>query len=222
MPSLQHMIFRFAHRSHLAMMHVCMPYLGCCSLWLIGDGLDIDPHKLSVETYRSMIFTSLVQEYQDRIYRYCVNRLGEAQGEEIAQDVFLTAWENLVKFRQESTLSTWLTGIAKNKCIQAFRNRGRRQIIASTFIEDIRYQSHVEGVVSPEDTMMDEAQREELTRGMLKMREDERLLLNLRYHKGLPVAEVAELLGKSEAAVRKRLLRALERLRKIMKVDVVG
>lgn len=184
--------------------------------------MDIDPHKLSDETYRSLIFTSLVQEYQDRIYRYCVNRLGEAQGEEIAQDVFLTAWENLAKFRQESTLSTWLTGIAKNKCIQAFRNRGRRQIIASTFIEDIRYQSHVEGVVSPEDTMMDEAQREELARGMLKMREDERLLLNLRYHKGLPVAEVAELLGKSEAAVRKRLLRALERLRKIMQADVVG
>jgi DNA-directed RNA polymerase specialized sigma24 family protein len=33
---------------------------------------------------------------------------------------------------------------------------------------------------------------------------------------------VAELLGKSEAAVRKRLLRALERLRNIMKADVVG
>lgn len=181
--------------------------------------MDIDPHKLSDETYRSLVFTSLVQEYQDRIYRYCVNRLGEAQGEEIAQDVFLTAWENLAKFRQESTISTWLTGIAKNKCIQAFRNRGRRQTIASTFVEDIRYQSHAEGAISPEDTVMDEARREELAQGLARMREDERLLLNLRYHKGLPVAE---LLGKSEAAVRKRLLRALERLRKIMNADVVG
>jgi RNA polymerase sigma-70 factor (ECF subfamily) len=184
--------------------------------------MEIDPHKLSDETYRSLIFTTLVQEYQDRIYRYCVNRLGEAHGEEIAQDVFMTAWENLAKFRQESTISTWLTGIAKNKCIQAFRNRGRRQAITAAFVEDIRYQSHVEGAVSPEDTVMDEARREGLTQGMLKMREDERLLLNLRYHKGLAVAEVADLLGKSEAAVRKRLLRALERLRKIMNSDVVG
>lgn len=86
--------------------------------------MEIDPLKLSDETYRSQIFTRLVQDYQDRIYRYCVDRLGEAQGEEIAQDVFLTAWENLAKFRQESMVSTWLTGIAKNKCIQAFRNRG--------------------------------------------------------------------------------------------------
>jgi RNA polymerase sigma-70 factor (ECF subfamily) len=188
----------------------------------LEDGMDIDPHKLSDETYRSLIFTSLVQEYQDRIYRYCVNRLGEAQGEEIAQDVFLTAWESLAKFRRESTISTWLTGIAKNKCIQAFRNRGRRQIIASTFVEDIRSQSHAEGAVSPEDIVMHEARRQELSQGMSKMREDERLLLNLRYHKGLPVAEVAELLGKSEAAVRKRLLRALERLRKIMTTDGAG
>jgi RNA polymerase sigma factor (sigma-70 family) len=69
---------------------------------------------------------------------------------------------------------------------------------------------------------MEEARREGLAQGMLKMREDERLLLNLRYHKGLAVAEVADLLGKSEAAVRKRLLRALERLRKIMNSDVIG
>ncbi len=184
--------------------------------------MDIDPHKLSDETYRSLIFTTLVQEYQDRIYRYCVNRMGEAQGEEIAQDVFLTAWESLAKFRQESSVSTWLTGIAKNKCIQAFRNRGRRQTIAATFVEDIRYQSHAEGAVSPEEMVMDEARRAELAQGMAKMREDERLLLNLRYHKGLPVAEVAELLGKSEAAVRKRLLRALQRLRKIMDADAAA
>jgi RNA polymerase sigma-70 factor (ECF subfamily) len=126
------------------------------------------------------------------------------------------------KFRRESTSSTGLTRIASNKCIQAFRNRGRRQIIASSFVEDILSQSHAEGAVSPEDTVIHEARRQELSQGMSKMREDERLLLNLRYHKGLPVAEVAELLGKSEAAVRKRLLRALERLRKIMTTDGAG
>ncbi len=185
----------------------------------LDDGMDINPHKLHDDTYRTLIFTTLVQEYQDRIYRYCVNRLDEAQGEEIAQDVFLTAWENLAKFRHESSISTWLTGIAKNKCIQAYRNRGRRQTIVTTFVEDIRNQSHTEETMPPEAMVMDAAQREELAQGMAKMREDERLLLNLRHHKGLPVAEVAELLGKSEAAVRKRLLRALQRLRKIMDTD---
>lgn len=178
--------------------------------------MEIDPQKLHDEVYRSRIFTMLVQEYQDRIYRYCVIRLGEIQGEEIAQEVFLTAWENLAKFRQDSAVGTWLTGIAKNKCIQAFRNRVRRQTIANTFVDDIRHQSHTEEMNSPEFLIVDQSQFSELASGLAQLRDDERILINLRYQKELPIAEVAELMGKSEAAVRKRLLRALQRLRKIL------
>ena len=177
--------------------------------------MEIEAQKLRDEAYRSQVFTVLVQEYQDRIFRYCVTRVGEGQGEEIAQEVFLTAWENLPKFRQESAIGTWLTGIAKNKCSQAFRNRSRRQTIVATFVEDIRYQTHTAETDSPEHTMMDQARFAELSDCLDQLRDDERLLLTLRYYRELPVAEVAELMGKSEAAVRKRLLRALQRLRRI-------
>ena len=105
--------------------------------------MEIDAQKLHDEAYRSQVFTVLIEEYQNRIFRYCVTRVGEGQGEEIAQEVFLTAWENLPKFRQESAIGTWLTGIAKNKCSQAFRNRSRRQTIAATFVDDIRYHTHM-------------------------------------------------------------------------------
>jgi RNA polymerase sigma-70 factor (ECF subfamily) len=177
--------------------------------------MEIDPQKLRDETYRSQVFTLLVQEYQDRIFRYCMMRVGEGQGEEIAQEVFLTAWENLAKFRQESTVGTWLTGIAKNKCSQAFRNRSRRQTIATTFVEDIRHQSHTEETDSPEHMIVDRVKFDDLAQGLSQLRDDERLLLTLRYYRELPVAEIAELLGKSEAAVRKRLLRSLKRMRQI-------
>ena len=177
--------------------------------------MEIEAQKLRDEAYRSQVFTVLVQEYQDRIFRYCVTRVGEGQGEEIAQEVFLTAWENLPKFRQESAIGTWLTGIAKNKCSQAFRNRSRRQTIVATFVEDIRYQTHTAETDSPEHAMIDQARFAELSGCLDQLRDDERLLLTLRYYRELPVAEVAELMGKSEAAVRKRLLRALQRLRRI-------
>ena len=39
--------------------------------------MEIDPQKLRDETYRSQVFTLLVQEYQDRIFRYCVMRVGD-------------------------------------------------------------------------------------------------------------------------------------------------
>jgi RNA polymerase sigma-70 factor (ECF subfamily) len=168
------------------------------------------------------VFNALLRDHQDRIFRYCGTRLGEAQGEEIAQEVFLTAWGSLPKFRQDAALGTWLVGIAKYKCIQAFRNRTRRQTLVNTFIEDIRQHAHAVGPETPDYTIVDQTHFASLVHGLQQLQENERILLNLRYYKGLTVAEVAELLGKSEAAVRKRLLRALQRLRKLMEEAATG
>jgi RNA polymerase sigma-70 factor (ECF subfamily) len=178
--------------------------------------MEIDRHQLHDEAYRSEVLTALLREYQDRIFRYCINRLGEGYGEEIAQEVFVTAWENLAKFRQEAALETWLTGIAKYKCIQALRNRTRRRAIAQTFIEDIRLQAHAATPEASERLVADQGRFARLTHGLNQLRTEERILLNLRYTKGLPISEIIELVGKSEAAVRKQLLRALQRLRKLI------
>ena len=175
--------------------------------------MEIDPHQLQEEAYRYEVFTALVRDYQELVFRYCVARVGADQAEEIAQDVFLTAWEALAKFRQASAVSTWLVGIAKYKCIQAFRNRTRRTAIAHTFVGDIRQSTHVNTPESPEALLVSATRFTDLVNGLAQLRDDERLLLTLRYYRNLSVAEVAELLGKSEAAVRKRLLRALQRLR---------
>lgn len=178
--------------------------------------MDIDLVRLPDPQYRADVLRWLVLSYQDRILRYCVTRLGAVQGEDVAQEVFLTAWATLAKFRHASTLETWLTGIAKHKCMQAFRNRSRRQAMVETFVADIRAQAHATIPVSPEDHIVNQHQFVVLANGLAQLRDDERLLLTLRYYKGLPVAEVAELLGKSEVVVRKRLLRALQRLRTLV------
>ena len=68
----------------------------------------------------------------------------------------------------------------------------------------------------PEHVMVERAQLARLAASLTALRDDERILLNLHYTKGLPISEISELMGKSEAAVRKRLLRALQRLHKIM------
>ena len=55
-----------------------------------------------------------------------------------------------------------------------------------------------------------------LAASLTALHTEERIVLNLHYTKGLPIAEIVEIVGKSEAAVRKRLLRALQRLRRVM------
>jgi len=178
--------------------------------------MEIDLRRLQDDTYRSEVLTALMREQQDQIFRYCVTRLGEVYGEEVAQEVFVTAWESLPKFRHDSKIETWLVGIAKYKCAQAFRNRTRRQAIARTFVDDIRQQTHTDATERSAYLAGVEEPFARLAHAMHQLRDDERILLNLRYTKALPITEIAALVGKSEAAVRKRILRALQRLRQIM------
>ncbi len=178
--------------------------------------MEIDAQRPMDDAYRDEVLIALVRDYHVSIMRYCVTRLGEEMGEEVAQEVFVTAWETLPKFRRDAALSTWLFGIAKNKCAQAFRNRSRRQAMAQAFMVDIRHHAHAEEPETPEHVMVARAQLARFAASLATLRDDERILLNLHYTKGLSIAEIVEIVGKSEAAIRKRLLRALQRLRKIM------
>ena len=58
-----------------------------------------------------------MQDYKDEIYIYCLSMLGSVYGEDLAQEVFITAWEKLESYRQDAQIGGWLKGIAKNKCL---------------------------------------------------------------------------------------------------------
>jgi DNA-directed RNA polymerase specialized sigma24 family protein len=53
--------------------------------------MEIDLQRLHDEAYRDAVLTALLRDYQARVFRYCVTRLGEAYGEEVAQEVFVVA-----------------------------------------------------------------------------------------------------------------------------------
>jgi RNA polymerase sigma factor (sigma-70 family) len=110
-----------------------------------------------------------------------------------------------------------LFGIARHKCQQAFRNRARRRAIAQVFLHDIQQHAHAEPAHTPEHLMAAEALQLCLRNSLAQLREAERMLLVLRYWKELPVADIADIMGKSETAVRKHLERAKQRLREKMR-----
>jgi RNA polymerase sigma-70 factor (ECF subfamily) len=178
--------------------------------------MEIDQSRLrGDDDYRAEVYKRLVQEYLDGIWRFCVTRLGEVVGEDIAADVFLTAWENLPTFRQEAAPSTWLFGIAKNKCAQTLRDRARRRAILAQAMDEVRSGAHAMAPEMPEQQLAEQRQRRWLAESLARLRELDRLLVMVHYLKGLSIKEVAELTGLSEAAIRKRLLRALQRLREM-------
>ena len=73
-------------------------------------------------------FEELIRLYEKKVYTLCVRMCGSAEdAEEAAQDTFLALWRGIDRFRQESSLSTWIYRLASNACIDLLR-RSRRNI----------------------------------------------------------------------------------------------
>ena len=63
-------------------------------------------------------FEELIRQYEKKVYTLCFRMCGNSEdAEEAAQDAFLALWRGIDRFRQESSLSTWIYRLATNACI---------------------------------------------------------------------------------------------------------
>jgi RNA polymerase sigma-70 factor (ECF subfamily) len=171
----------------------------------VGEYRMIDRQRLHDDAYRWEVVAALMRDHASAIMQYCLTWLGTGLAEEVTQDVFVTAWQGLTRYQPEASLRTWLFGIAHHKCQQAYRNRARRQAIAQTFGDEIQSRVHMEESTTPEDLLTHAAEQARLHDQLTQLPNEDRILLTLWYWKELPVAEIAEIMGKPEAAIRKRL-----------------
>jgi RNA polymerase sigma-70 factor (ECF subfamily) len=168
-------------------------------------------HLIAQGEYRAAL-EALVRGYQHLIVRHCTAMLGDtASGEEVAQEVFLGAYTALPRFRREASIRTWLLAIAHKQCLKALRDRRRRRQLEAERRQEIAHGAHR---APPDPSAEDpEALRQRVRRGLDRLGPAERTVLLLRYETGLTLVEVAHIVGRSEAGVRRQLARALEQLR---------
>ena len=156
------------------------------------------------------------RQHGDAIRRYCATRLGREWGEDVAQEVFLAAWHYWPDSRQDQPLRPWLFGIARHKCLHAWRDHHRRQALKQAGAEDIRMSTHAPESMSLEVQVAQKSQQQRLLQQMSHLSVDEQLLLQWWYWQGYALPDIATRLGKSVPIVRKRLNRAHRRLQQLM------
>jgi RNA polymerase sigma-70 factor (ECF subfamily) len=72
-------------------------------------------------------FAALVNRYGQPVLSLCYgSTLDAAEAEDLAQEVFLSAWRHLGRFRGESAFSTWLFALARNACVDRARRARHR------------------------------------------------------------------------------------------------
>lgn len=133
------------------------------------------------------------------------------QSEDIAQDVFLAAWQRMRLMKGPASFLPWLRQTARRRAIDALRSSRYRERTLDHWDELVaEIASDGSGIA---DTLIARQDAAVLARALDEIPADNREVLLLFYREGESGRRVAALLGISEAAVRKRLQRARDGLR---------
>jgi RNA polymerase sigma-70 factor (ECF subfamily) len=125
--------------------------------------------------------------------------------EEIINDTFMVVWQNAKEFRNASQVSTWIIGIAYRTALKSFR-RQKNHAVAS--LEDY-----------PEQTVDPTSQTEVndwLKHGLNRLPIEQRLTLELAYHMGHSLEEIATITDCPVGTVKARMFHAREKLRQYL------
>lgn len=158
-------------------------------------------------------FALLVETYQRQVFALVFRMLGDrAEAEDLAQEVFVTVFKSIDRFRGEAKLSTWIYRIATNHCRNRFKYLRRRHHGRTKDIDDTQQSQIARPMTDPmprPDEAAEGRQMERIVkRALSELEDDHREVIVLRDLQQRPYSEIAELLGVAEGTVKSRLFRA--------------
>ncbi|HEY7563582.1 MAG TPA: sigma-70 family RNA polymerase sigma factor [Acidimicrobiia bacterium] len=156
------------------------------------------------QTQAGARFDSLFEAHHTAVFRFCLRRLGPADAEDAAAEVFAVAWRRLDQVPEGEPARAWLLGVAYRVVGNQFRGRRRRWRIA----DRLRMERSGGWTITASDT-----QEGIVLEALEQLSGRDRELLRLSAWDGLSRGEIAQLIGIKENAVDQRLHRARSRLR---------
>lgn len=163
-------------------------------------------------------FEEIVNNYYKKVYSTCYRYLGHTEeAADACQDVLLKIYLNLKKFRESSSLSTWIYQITTNTCRDILRKN--RDNLKS--FDKYDYQIKDQAVSPEKQTILNENQHE-LQKIINQLSLNYKEVLILRDFEGLSYEEIASTLNISIGTVKSRLSRARSFLREEFKKYQTG
>ena len=151
----------------------------------------------------------------DAVYRFVYHQVGghREDAEDVTQDTFITAIDNLESFRGESRLYVWLCGIAWRKASDFRRRRDHANTPRPTAEDELRDIPTARLQPTVEETAERDLLRHQVWQALQALPDHYRQVLTLKYIEEFEVSEIALLTSKTEKAVESLLTRARHALR---------
>ncbi|RAV99504.1 RNA polymerase sigma factor [Pseudochryseolinea flava] len=147
-----------------------------------------------------MVFDEIYSMHWQKVFRLCMGYTNDVDiAKDLAQDTFVIVWQQLPNFRGESNIGTWIYRIASNNCLKFVEKQKR---IVKT---ELPTQLMEEQVVSVEP------QIQFLYKCIAALPETDRIIISLELDE-VKQADIANIVGLSEANVRVKIHRIKEKL----------
>jgi RNA polymerase sigma-70 factor, ECF subfamily len=156
-------------------------------------------------------FAVLATNSYGRLHRVAQNILGDVdRAEDAAQQAVVEIWRKLPQLREAGRFEAWSYRIVVNACYaEARKSKHWLPALESDHDEDPTAAGEITGVVY----------RDQLERGFRRLPLDQRAVVVLHHYLGLPLHEVAGVLGIPEGTAHSRLHRAMGTLRAALEAD---
>ncbi len=158
-------------------------------------------------------FRLIFERYARPIISFIYDMLGDsALAEELMQETFVRAYKNLGALREETKLSTWLFGIARNVARESLR--ARRQSALKVELDDPLVTELRDGNPAPDDHLINRELQALIRDALGKLDEDKRLVFALKVFQQQSYEEIALITGFSMAKLKTDLHRARAEMRR--------
>src|SRR5258705_7601616 len=150
-------------------------------------------------------FTTLVERHLGLVYCAALRQVRSPQlAEEVAQSVFADLAQSAARLKPDTVLTAWLYEVTRRTAINVVRGEARRQLR-----EQIAFEMNAMNATAADWTQIEPL----LDEAMHGLDETDRTAVLLRYFENKSLREVGQTLGTTDDAARKRVSRAVERLR---------
>src|SRR5207253_2467768 len=163
--------------------------------------------------------TEIYERYSSRIYNFAYRFLRNAEAaEDATQEVFVKMLKHANQFHGDAKLSTWLFSITANWCRDYLRKADNKAKEA----EDVLISLPAPADQAPDRNLERRQDEQMIQKALSALTPEQREAILLSRYQGLSYAEIAQISGCSEGAVKTRVFRAMETLKKALAGEARG
>lgn len=150
------------------------------------------------EATRQVTFSKLIKNYQQRLYWHIRKMvMVHDDANDILQNTFIKAWTNLLSYRGDASFTTWIYRIATNETLDFLQSAYARHAG-----ESVDFETSLAGTIDHDPYFDGDAAEKLLYKAIATLPDKQRLVFNMRYFDEMPYAQMSEIVGTSEGALK--------------------